>query len=54
MFVVAKQIAADQGISASGYRLIVNCGADANQEVMHLHMHIVGGRDLGPMLPGHD
>jgi histidine triad (HIT) family protein len=54
MFVVAKQIAAQQGIGASGYRLIVNCGPDAYQEIGHLHMHLVGGRDLGPMLPGHD
>jgi diadenosine tetraphosphate (Ap4A) HIT family hydrolase len=38
------------GLEASGYRLIVNNGADANQEVPHLHYHVLGGRPLGRML----
>ena len=38
------------GVEASGYRLLSNCGADANQEVPHLHVHIFGGRRLGRML----
>jgi len=50
LFVVAKQIAQEQGIAASGYRLIVNCRDDGGQEVYHLHMHLVGGRNLGPLL----
>ena len=50
MFVVARKLAAKEGIDESGYRLIVNCGADGHQEVMHLHMHLVGGRDLDFML----
>lgn len=50
MFVVAKQIARDLGISESGYRLLVNCKDDGGQEVYHLHMHLLGGRNLGPML----
>ncbi len=50
MFVVAKQIAEEQGIAESGYRLIVNCRDDGGQEVYHLHMHLMGGRPLGPML----
>lgn len=50
MFVVAKQIAAEMGIAESGYRLLVNCRGDAGQEVYHLHMHLLGGRRLGPML----
>ena len=50
MLVVAKQIARDQGIAESGYRLIINCGYDAGQEVYHLHMHLLGGRRLGPVL----
>ena len=50
MFVVAKQVARDLGISESGYRLLVNCKDDAGQEVYHLHMHLLGGRRLGPML----
>lgn len=50
LFIVAKQIAEQQGIAASGYRLLINCGGDAGQEVFHLHMHLLGGRKLGPML----
>ena len=50
MFLVAKKLAAQEGIAESGYRLIVNCNAHGGQEVFHLHMHLVGGRPLGPML----
>lgn len=51
LFIVARRVAEDLGIARSGYRLIVNCGSDGGQEVMHLHMHLVGGHRLGPMLP---
>jgi histidine triad (HIT) family protein len=50
MFTVAKRIAEQEGVAESGYRLLVNCNGDANQEVFHLHMHLFGGRRLGPML----
>jgi histidine triad (HIT) family protein len=50
MFTVAAKIAADYGIADDGYRLMVNCNRDGGQEVYHLHMHILGGRRLGPML----
>ncbi len=50
MFVVAKKIAAQEGIAESGYRLLVNCNRDAGQEIYHLHIHLLGGRRLGPML----
>jgi histidine triad (HIT) family protein len=50
LFVVAAQIAAREGIARSGYRLIVNCNADGGQEVYHLHMHLLGGKPLGPMV----
>jgi histidine triad (HIT) family protein len=50
LFVVAKKIAQEQGIAESGYRLIVNCRDDGGQEVYHLHMHLVGGHSLGPLL----
>jgi histidine triad (HIT) family protein len=50
LFVVAKQIAAEQGIAESGYRLIMNCNHDGGQEVFHLHLHLLGGRRLGPIL----
>ena len=44
------RIARDQGLVASGYRLLANTGGDAGQEVPHLHVHIFGGQPLGPML----
>lgn len=50
MFVVARTIAAQEGIAESGYRLLVNCNRDGGQEVYHLHIHLLGGRRLGPML----
>ena len=34
----------------SGYRLLTNCGFNAHQEVPHLHVHVFGGKPLGPML----
>jgi len=54
LFTVAKEIARQQGIAESGYRLIVNCRDDGGQEVYHLHMHLLGGRRLGPMLARRD
>ncbi len=50
LFVVAAKIARDLGIAEDGYRLIVNCNAHGGQEVFHLHMHLLGGKPLGPML----
>ena len=38
------------GVIANGYRLIANCGVNAHQEVPHYHVHVLGGRPLGPML----
>jgi diadenosine tetraphosphate (Ap4A) HIT family hydrolase len=49
MRAIAK-IAAAEGIADSGFRLLANTGKDGHQEVPHFHMHIVGGRNLGPML----
>jgi len=43
---VARQL----GVEESGYRLLANHGPDSHQEVPHLHVHIFGGRRLGPML----
>jgi len=51
LFTVARALAAAEGIAEGGYRLIVNTNRDGGQEVFHLHMHLVGGRPLGPMLP---
>ncbi len=50
MFTVAAELARREGIAESGYRLIVNCREHGGQEVFHLHMHLLGGRPLGPML----
>ncbi len=50
MFTVAKKIAADEGVAKNGYRLLINCNRDGGQEVFHLHMHLFGGRPLGPMI----
>ncbi|MDQ3810956.1 MAG: histidine triad nucleotide-binding protein [Chloroflexota bacterium] len=43
----AGQVARDQGVAESGYRLVVNTGRDANNLVPHLHVHLLGGRQLG-------
>ncbi len=50
LFIVAKKLAQQEGLSENGYRLIVNCGNHGGQEIYHLHMHLVGGRKLGRML----
>ncbi|MCY3834101.1 MAG: HIT domain-containing protein [Chloroflexi bacterium] len=50
LFTVAAKIAEGEGIAQEGFRLIVNCNKHGGQEVFHLHMHLVGGRSLGPML----
>ncbi|MEO6432357.1 MAG: histidine triad nucleotide-binding protein [Sphingomicrobium sp.] len=44
------KIARNLGLPARGYRLLANAGGDAGQEVPHLHIHLFGGRPLGPML----
>jgi histidine triad (HIT) family protein len=43
-------VARDLGLVAPGYRLLANAGIDAHQEVPHLHVHVFGGKPLGPML----
>jgi histidine triad (HIT) family protein len=44
---ITQVVAREQGVAESGYRLVVNTGADAMQSVAHLHVHILGGRHLG-------
>lgn len=46
MLLTAARIAADLGIAQSGYRLIMNCNAEGGQTVYHLHLHLVGGRQM--------
>ena len=50
MFTVARKIAEEEGVAEDGFRLIVNTRDHSGQEVYHLHMHLLGGRPLGPML----
>lgn len=50
MFLVAKKLAKEKGIAETGYRLSMNINEDAGQSVFHLHMHILGGKKLGPMV----
>ena len=50
LFTVARKLAEQEGIVENGYRLIMNCNKHGGQEVYHIHMHLVGGRALGPML----
>ena len=50
MVIVARDIARQQNIAKSGYRLIINCNPDSGQEVYHLHLHLLGGRPLGPLV----
>lgn len=47
---VAARLAREEGIAEDGYRLMINCNKHGGQEVYHLHLHLLGGRPLGPML----
>lgn len=47
MMRVAQQLAGELGVKESGFRLVINTGADGGQSVDHLHMHLLGGRALG-------
>ncbi len=46
LFTVARQIAKQEGVADSGYRLIINTGPDGGQEVFHLHLHLLGGQRM--------
>ena len=45
-----QTIAKEQNIAESGFRLIANCGPDSGQEVMHIHIHLLAGRKMGPKI----
>ena len=49
MTLKAAELAKDKGVAEGGYRVLINCNPDGGQEVFHLHMHMIGGRRLGPM-----
>ncbi len=46
MFMVARKIAAEEGIHEGGYRVIMNTGPDGGQTVYHLHLHLIGGQRM--------
>lgn len=50
MLLLAAELAEEEGIAEDGYRLLVNCNEHGGQEVFHLHLHLIGGRPLGPMV----
>lgn len=47
LFLAAKDVARQEGIAQSGYRLVINEGPDALQSVAHVHLHLLGGRRFG-------
>jgi len=49
MFVVAEEMARREGVTLSGYRLALNQGQDSGQEIEHLHLHLIAGRELTGM-----
>lgn len=51
MAMVLKELAAVQGLSDNGYRILLNCGSEGGQVVYHIHYHLLGGRSLGKILP---
>lgn len=49
LHIAAQEIAKQEGVFESGYRLINNCGADSGQVVFHIHYHLLAGEKLGPL-----
>jgi len=47
LYLTARDVAAEEGIAESGYRLVMNTGRGAGQSVFHIHLHLLGGRSLG-------
>ena len=46
LFLVARDLAQEEGIAEDGYRMVVNAGPAAGQTVFHVHMHLLGGRGM--------
>jgi histidine triad (HIT) family protein len=47
LHIVATRLARDEGLGERGFRLVLNCKKDAGQEVFHIHLHLLGGREFG-------
>jgi len=47
LYTAAREIAAREGIAEDGYRAVMNCNEGAGQSVFHIHLHVIGGRQLG-------
>jgi histidine triad (HIT) family protein len=50
LIIVAKNLAEKEGIAKKGYRLVINCGSEGGQVVPHLHLHLIGGRQMDARL----
>jgi histidine triad (HIT) family protein len=46
LFMAAAEVARGEGIAEEGFRTVMNCNRRAGQTVFHLHLHVLGGRDL--------
>jgi histidine triad (HIT) family protein len=49
LILIAQKLAAEEGLSNSGYRIVINTGAHAGQSVHHLHLHLLGGKQMPTM-----
>lgn len=47
LYLAVRQVALDLGVAESGYRTLINCNRDGGQYVMHVHLHLMGGREMG-------
>jgi len=47
LYTAAREVAAQEGIAEDGYRAVMNCNEGAGQSVFHIHLHVLGGRQLG-------
>ena len=46
MVTTAVKVAKEEGIAEKGYRLVMNCNPEGGQEVYHIHLHLIGGRQM--------